>query len=184
MDVNLFESTIRIVGVMLSTYHLAGDEMFLEKAKDIGLRLIPAFKTPSKIPFSDVNIGKGTAHTPRWMSDSTLAEVTSVQLEFRELRRLTHDPQCQEVVNEVMRLIHKLPGKHDGLVTMFINTNSGLFSHKAEFTLGAWADSYYEYLLKQWIQRGKTEPELAPFYSVCKFLDILVGGFQISCLFP
>ena len=37
MDVNLFESTIRIVGVMLSTYHLAGDEMFLEKAvSDMG----------------------------------------------------------------------------------------------------------------------------------------------------
>nr|XP_029501733.1 endoplasmic reticulum mannosyl-oligosaccharide 1,2-alpha-mannosidase-like [Oncorhynchus nerka] len=95
MDVNLFESTILIVGVMLSTYHLTGDEMVLEKAKDIGLRLIPAFKTPSKIPFSDVNIGKCTAHTPRWMSDSTLAEVTSVQLEFRELRRLTDDPQYQ-----------------------------------------------------------------------------------------
>lgn len=56
---------------------------------------MPAFKTPSKIPFSDVNIGKGTAHPPRWTSDSTLAEVTSVQLEFRELSRLTQDPQYQ-----------------------------------------------------------------------------------------
>uniref|UniRef100_A0A8C8GIT2 alpha-1,2-Mannosidase n=1 Tax=Oncorhynchus tshawytscha TaxID=74940 RepID=A0A8C8GIT2_ONCTS len=164
VDVNLFESTIRILGGLLSTYHLTGDEMFLEKAKDIGLRLMPAFKTPSKIPFSDVNIGKGTAHPPRWTSDSTLAEVTSVQLEFRELSRLTHDPQYQEVVNEVMRLVHKLPGKHDGLVPMFINTNSGQFTHKGVFTLGARADSYYEYLLKQWIQGGKTEPDLLEDY--------------------
>lgn len=50
---------------------------------------MPAFNTPSKIPFSDVNIGKGTAHPPRWTSDSTVAEVTSIQLEFRELSRLT-----------------------------------------------------------------------------------------------
>ncbi|XP_029625006.1 endoplasmic reticulum mannosyl-oligosaccharide 1,2-alpha-mannosidase [Salmo trutta] len=164
VDVNLFESTIRILGGLLSTYHLTGDEMFLEKAKDIGLRLMPAFKTPSKIPFSDVNIGKGTAHPPRWTSDSTLAEVTSVQLEFRELSRLTQDPQYQEVVNEVMRLVHKLPGKHDGLVPMFINTNSGQFTHKGVFTLGARADSYYEYLLKQWIQGGKTEPDLLEDY--------------------
>ncbi|KAK6316084.1 hypothetical protein J4Q44_G00136080 [Coregonus suidteri] len=164
VDVNLFESTIRIVGGLLSTYHLTGDEMFLEKAKDIGLRLMPAFKTPSKIPFSDVNIGKHTAHPPRWTSDSTLAEVTSVQLEFRELSRLTQDPQYQEVVNEVMRLVHKLPGKHDGLVPMFINTNSGQFTHKGVFTLGARADSYYEYLLKQWIQGGKTEPDLLEDY--------------------
>lgn len=65
----------------------------------------------------------------------------------------------QDVVNEVMKLVHKLPGKHDGLVPMFINTNSGQFTHKGVFTLGARADSYYEYLLKQWLQGGKTEDE-------------------------
>ncbi|KAM6986479.1 endoplasmic reticulum mannosyl-oligosaccharide 1,2-alpha-mannosidase [Aplochiton taeniatus] len=164
VDVNLFESTIRILGGLLSTYHLSGDTLFLDKAKDIGSRLMPAFKTPSKIPFSDVNIGKGTAHPPRWTSDSTLAEVTSVQLEFRELSRLTQDPQYQEAVNEVMRQVHKLPGKHDGLVPMFINTNSGQFTHKGVYTLGARADSYYEYLLKQWIQGGKTEDDLLQDY--------------------
>ncbi|XP_074473105.1 endoplasmic reticulum mannosyl-oligosaccharide 1,2-alpha-mannosidase [Sebastes fasciatus] len=164
VDVNLFETTIRVLGGLLSTYHLSGDQLFLEKAKDLGARLMPAFKTPSKIPFSDVNIGKGTAHPPRWTSDSTLAEVTSIQLEFRELSRLTQDPQYQEVVNEVMKQVHKLPGKHDGLVPMFINTNSGQFTHKGVFTLGARADSYYEYLLKQWIQGGKMEDDLLEDY--------------------
>ncbi|KAM6975301.1 endoplasmic reticulum mannosyl-oligosaccharide 1,2-alpha-mannosidase isoform 3-T3 [Tautogolabrus adspersus] len=164
VDVNLFETTIRVLGGLLSAYHLSGDQLFFEKAKDLGSRLMPAFKTPSKIPFSDVNIGKGTAHPPRWTTDSTLAEVTSIQLEFRELSRLTQDPQYQDVANEVMRLVHKLPGKHDGLVPMFINTNSGQFSHKGVLTLGARADSYYEYLLKQWIQGGKTEEDLLEDY--------------------
>ncbi|XP_054875317.1 endoplasmic reticulum mannosyl-oligosaccharide 1,2-alpha-mannosidase isoform X2 [Amphiprion ocellaris] len=164
VDVNLFETTIRILGGLLSCYHLSGDQLFLEKAKDLGSRLMPAFKTPSKIPFSDVNIGKGTAHPPRWTSDSTVAEVTSIQLEFRELSRLTQEPQYQEVVNEVMKMVHTLPGKHDGLVPMFINTNSGQFTHKGVFTLGARADSYYEYLLKQWIQGGKTEDDLLEDY--------------------
>ncbi|XP_029372403.1 endoplasmic reticulum mannosyl-oligosaccharide 1,2-alpha-mannosidase isoform X1 [Echeneis naucrates] len=164
VDVNLFETTIRVLGGLLSTYHLTGDQLFLDKAKDLGSRLMPAFKTPSKIPFSDVNIGKGTAHPPRWTSDSTLAEVTSIQLEFRELSRITQEPQYQDVVNEVMKLVHRLPGKHDGLVPMFINTNSGQFTHKGVFTLGARADSYYEYLLKQWIQGGKTEDDLLEDY--------------------
>ncbi|KPP75104.1 endoplasmic reticulum mannosyl-oligosaccharide 1,2-alpha-mannosidase-like [Scleropages formosus] len=164
VDVNLFESTIRIVGGLLSTYHLSGDSLFLEKAKDIGSRLLPAFNTPSKIPFSDVNIGKGTAHPPRWTSDSTVAEVTSIQLEFRELSRLTQDPRYQKAVDEVMKLVHKLDGKHDGLVPMFINTNTGQFTHLGVFTLGARADSYYEYLLKQWIQGGKKETELLEDY--------------------
>ncbi|KAI1900538.1 hypothetical protein AGOR_G00050960 [Albula goreensis] len=164
VDVNLFESTIRILGGLLSTYHLTGDALFLEKAKDIGSRLMPAFSTPSKIPYSDVNIGKGTAHPPRWTSDSTVAEVTSIQLEFRELSRLTKDPRYRDVVEEVMRQVHKLDGKHDGLVPMFINTNSGQFTHLGVYTLGARADSYYEYLLKQWVQGGKKETELLEDY--------------------
>ncbi|XP_055017884.1 mannosidase, alpha, class 1B, member 1b isoform X2 [Boleophthalmus pectinirostris] len=164
VDVNLFESTIRILGGLLSTYHLTGDALFLEKAKDIGSRLMPAFKTPSKIPYSDVNIGKGTAHPPRWTSDSTVAEVTSIQLEFRELSRLTQDPQYEAAVAEVMNKVHKLDGKLDGLVPMFINTNSGQFTHQGTFTLGARADSYYEYLLKQWLQGGKKETQFLEDY--------------------
>ncbi|XP_051734337.1 endoplasmic reticulum mannosyl-oligosaccharide 1,2-alpha-mannosidase [Ctenopharyngodon idella] len=164
VDVNLFESTIRILGGLLSTYHLSGDTLFLDKAKDIGFRLMPAFKTPSKIPYSDVNIGKGTAHPPRWTTDSTVAEVTSIQLEFRELSRLTQDPQYQNAVEEVTRQVHRLEGKRDGLVPMFINTNSGKFTRRGAFTLGARADSYYEYLLKQWLQGGKKETELLEDY--------------------
>uniref|UniRef100_A0A673ZDB8 alpha-1,2-Mannosidase n=1 Tax=Salmo trutta TaxID=8032 RepID=A0A673ZDB8_SALTR len=164
VDVNLFESTIRILGGLLSTYHLTGDTLFLDKAKDLGRRLMPAFNTPSKIPYSDVNIGKGTAHPPRWTSDSTVAEVTSIQLEFRELSRLTQDTRYQAAVDEVMQKVHKLEGKQDGLVPMFINTNSGQFTHLGMFTLGARADSYYEYLLKQWIQGGKKETALLEDY--------------------
>ncbi|XP_062874122.1 mannosidase, alpha, class 1B, member 1b [Trichomycterus rosablanca] len=164
VEVNLFESTIRILGGLLSTYHLTGDELFLEKAKDIGSRLMPAFKTPSKIPYSDVNIGTGTAHPPQWTTDSTVAEVTSIQLEFRELSRLTGDPKYQDAVMEVMKKVHNLDGKHDGLVPMFINTNNGKFTHLGMYTLGARADSYYEYLLKQWIQGGRKETELLEDY--------------------
>ncbi|XP_047447663.1 mannosidase, alpha, class 1B, member 1b [Mugil cephalus] len=164
VDVNLFESTIRILGGLLSTYHLTGDAIFLDKAIDIGSRLMPAFNTPSKIPYSDVNIGKGTAHPPRWTSDSTVAEVTSIQLEFRELSRLTQEPQYQAAVSEVMKRVHDLDGKLDGLVPMFINTNNGQFTHQGIYTLGARADSYYEYLLKQWIQGGKKENQLLEDY--------------------
>uniref|UniRef100_H3BCL8 alpha-1,2-Mannosidase n=1 Tax=Latimeria chalumnae TaxID=7897 RepID=H3BCL8_LATCH len=164
VDVNLFESTIRIVGGLLSTYHLTGDSIFLEKAKDLGNRLMPAFSTPSRVPYSDVNIGRGIAHPPRWTSDSTVAEVTSIQLEFRELTRLTGNEKFQKVVDEVTKHVHTLQGKHEGLVPMFINTNSGHFSHLGVFTLGARADSYYEYLLKQWIQGGKKETDIVEDY--------------------
>ena len=72
---------------------------------------------------------------------------------------LAHRPRRlpQEAAEEVTRRVHGLHGKLDGLVPMFIDTNSGSFTQLGEFTLGAGADSYYEYLLKQWIQGGKKE---------------------------
>ncbi|XP_069915555.1 endoplasmic reticulum mannosyl-oligosaccharide 1,2-alpha-mannosidase isoform X2 [Oryctolagus cuniculus] len=164
VEVNLFESTIRVLGGLLSAYHLSGDGLFLRKAEDFGHRLLPAFRTPSKVPYSDVNIGTGVARPPRWTSDSTVAEVASIQLEFRELSRLTGIKAFREAAEEVSRHIHSLSGKKDGLVPMFINTHSGLFTHLGVFTLGARADSYYEYLLKQWIQGGKKETQLLDDY--------------------
>ncbi|XP_059850460.1 endoplasmic reticulum mannosyl-oligosaccharide 1,2-alpha-mannosidase-like isoform X1 [Hypanus sabinus] len=164
VDVNLFETTIRILGGLLSVYNLTGDQVFLDKASELGDRLMPAFNTPSNVPYSDVNIGRGTAHPPRWTSDSTVAEVTSIQLEFRELSRLTKKEKYRTAVDDVMKHIHRLGGKKDGLVPMFINTNTGQFTHLGVYTLGARADSYYEYLLKQWIQGGRKEADLLEDY--------------------
>ena len=48
-DVNLFETTIRVLGGLLSTYHLSSDNVFLEKAKDLGTRLMGSFTSPSGI---------------------------------------------------------------------------------------------------------------------------------------
>lgn len=55
-DVNLFETTIRVLGGLLSIYHLAGDEVYLAKAVELGNRLMPCFESPSSIPYSDVNL--------------------------------------------------------------------------------------------------------------------------------
>lgn len=54
--VNLFETTIRILGGLLSAFHLTGEQVFLNKSIDIGSRLMGALNSPSSIPFSDVNL--------------------------------------------------------------------------------------------------------------------------------
>ena len=46
-DVNLFETTIRVLGGLLSAFHLSGDNVFLERAKDLGQRLMGAFSSSS-----------------------------------------------------------------------------------------------------------------------------------------
>ncbi|KAI5647021.1 glycosyl hydrolase family 47 domain-containing protein [Phthorimaea operculella] len=153
-DVNFFEVTIRVLGALLTNYHFTQDEMFLNKARDLGERLMAAFSSPSGVPYSDVNLAAGTAHAPEWSHYSTTSEVTTVQLEFRELTRVTGNPVFANAAVAVSEKIHGLPKKH-GLVPIFINPNSGSFV-PATITLGARGDSYYEYLLKQWLQTGKT----------------------------
>lgn len=58
-------------------------------------------------------------------------------------------------MDKVSRLVHKLE-KKDGLVPIFINPFTGQFRSYATVTLGARGDSYYEYLVKQWLQTGKS----------------------------
>lgn len=155
-EVNLFETTIRVLGGLLSAYHLSADEMFLDKAKDLGDRLMPAFKTPSGIPFSDTNLLTLKSHAPRWSPDSSTSEVTTIQLEFRDLARCTGESRFEEAIQSVNEKVHALP-KKDGLVPIFINANTGTFRVGATISLGARGDSYYEYLLKQYLQTGKKE---------------------------
>lgn len=162
-DVNLFETTIRVLGGLLSTYHLSADHLFLEKATELGSRLLPSFKTASGVPYSDVNLNTRKGHPPKWNADSTTSEVTTIQLEFRDLSRATGNPSFEDLAFKVSKFIHKLP-KTQGLVPIFINPNTGQF-RKSTITLGARGDSYYEYLLKQWIQTGRTIDFLRDDYN-------------------
>lgn len=56
--VNLFETTIRALGGLLSAYHLTGEKIFITKAEDLGQRLLGGMDSPSPIPYSDVNLQK------------------------------------------------------------------------------------------------------------------------------
>ncbi|XP_063966168.1 endoplasmic reticulum mannosyl-oligosaccharide 1,2-alpha-mannosidase-like isoform X1 [Lytechinus pictus] len=163
-DVNLFETTIRVLGSFLSTYHLTGDDMFLQKAVGLGDSLLRCFQSKSAVPFSDVNLHTGNAHAPRWGPDSSVSEVSTIQLEFRDLSFTTGDPKYKQAVDKVMMHLHNLP-KKEGLVPIFINANSGQFRPNSILTLGARADSYYEYLLKQWLQTSKSEKIFLDEYS-------------------
>ena len=62
---------------------------------DVGDRLISCFNTPSGIPYSDVNLYTRRGHVPKWSPDSSTAEVTTLQLEFRDLSRCTNDPKYE-----------------------------------------------------------------------------------------
>ncbi|XP_065646792.1 endoplasmic reticulum mannosyl-oligosaccharide 1,2-alpha-mannosidase [Hydra vulgaris] len=163
VSVNLFETTIRVLGGLLSIFHLTKDKMYLEKAADLGDRLMGAFTSLSKIPYSDVTLGTKRGRPPAWGSDSSLSEVSTIQLEFNDLSYSLQNPSFRSAAYNVMLQIFSLHRPH-GLCPIFINADSGEFTPASTITLGARGDSYYEYLLKQWIQTGKTDDKMKSEY--------------------
>lgn len=59
MDLSVFETNIRFVGGMLSCYAFTGDTLFRDKAQYVADKLLPAFQTPTGIPYALVNVRSG-----------------------------------------------------------------------------------------------------------------------------
>ena len=52
------QTTIRVLGGLLSAFHVTKDTIYLERAKDLADRMMPAFETPTGLPLSMVNLAK------------------------------------------------------------------------------------------------------------------------------
>ncbi|CAK5270184.1 unnamed protein product [Mycena citricolor] len=162
---NTFETTIRVLGGLLSAYHLSGeDPMYLEKAIELADRMMPAFNTPSGLPLSNINLALRQGINDReWPEFVSSAEVATLQLEFRYLSLLTGNTEYWQKVESVMRVLKENLMPH-GLASIFVNWRSGEWVLSA-MRLGSRADSYYEYLLKQYIQTNAKEAVYRDMYT-------------------
>ncbi|KAI9487146.1 MAG: glycoside hydrolase, partial [Benjaminiella poitrasii] len=84
--VQLFETVIRYVGGLLSAYDLSHEKVFVKKAVELVDRLLPAFDTPTGIPYQYMNFSTGEAiKSPI----ACLAEIGTIQIEFTRLSEIT-----------------------------------------------------------------------------------------------
>ncbi|CAH7669632.1 glycoside hydrolase [Phakopsora pachyrhizi] len=155
--VNAFETTIRVLGGLLSAYHLSGnDTLYLDKAIDLGDRLLPIFNTKTGIPYSFINLKTGEARPDGDNHGySSLAEATSLQLEFKYLAELSQNPVYWDVAERAMMSILNQPSRN-GLLPILVSPQDASFYY--HIRLGSRGDSYYEYLIKQYLQTGRSEP--------------------------
>jgi mannosidase alpha-like ER degradation enhancer 2 len=144
VSVQLFEVTIRLLGGLLSAYQMDGDPGFLRLAGDLGNRLLPAFDSPTGMPFRYVNLKTGETRDPV----SNPAEIGTLMLEFGTLSKLTGNPVFYDKAKRaVMELYRRRSGI--GLVGSTIDVRSGEWQDSLSH-VGGGIDSYYEYLLKAW----------------------------------
>jgi len=79
----------RFLGGLLSAYQISGDERLLELARDMGDRLLPAFASPTGLPYASVNLKTGRPSRPR----TTPGNVGVLALELGLLARLAGEPE-------------------------------------------------------------------------------------------
>eukprot|EP00040_Diaphanoeca_grandis_P044258 m.11812 g.11812 ORF g.11812 m.11812 type:complete len:814 (-) comp8994_c0_seq1:39-2480(-) len=168
-NVSVFETNIRILGGLISahifalerlTHHTpAGEEPFqyngelLEMAIDTGERLLPAFKTPTGIPYGTVNLRHGIP--PGESTVTSLAGAGTYLIEFGMLTRLTNDHRYENAARGAMRALWARRSAI-GLVGNHIEIRTGKWVYY-DSGIGPNQDSFYEYLLKAHILFGDPE---------------------------
>lgn len=163
---SLFEINIRALGGLLSAYSLSNRTMFLDTARRLGDVLLPAFRTASGIPKSTVDVGTGDSQWHSWVQKAVLAEVTTVQVEFRYLSHVTGDNKYAQASDKAMDAVLKA-GRGKGLVPIYLSREGEALQFLgSKISFGAMGDSYYEYLLKQWLQSGRKEDRLKDTWKV------------------
>ncbi len=61
----------------------------------MGDRLLVNFNTPTGLPLAEINIKRKVPSGYRWTSDSALSEVGTVQIEMRDLSRVSGDKKYE-----------------------------------------------------------------------------------------
>jgi mannosyl-oligosaccharide alpha-1,2-mannosidase len=163
--VNLFETTIRHLGGLLSAYELSHKEALLQKAHELGNMLYAAFDTPNRLPgfwlnFEEAKTGKQRAgvHDPS-------ASPASLTLEMTRLSQLTGDPKFYDAADRVTQFLAKV--QNDTLIPGMWPVSLDFQNEVArynKFSLGALADSLYEYLPKMHALMGGIDPTYEILY--------------------
>ncbi|KAF0687613.1 Aste57867_20596 [Aphanomyces stellatus] len=158
-SVSLFETTIRVLGGYLAAYSLSGRPGLLALADDLGARLSRPFNQ-SPFPRFQVDLETGAS-----FGASSLAEFTTIQLEFKYLARVTGKTTYADAVESIMdKVVQNVQSSYpDGLVPVSADNEAGSFK-PGRISLGACGDSYYEYLLKQWLLSGKRDTKYRDIY--------------------
>ncbi|KAF2863834.1 glycoside hydrolase family 47 protein [Piedraia hortae CBS 480.64] len=159
--VSLFETTIRYLGGLVSSYDLLTGpaqglgnnqtQALLTQAQNLANNLSYAFNTPSGIPYNNLILSK------RGNDGSTtngLATIGTLILEWTRLSDLTGNKTYAELVSKAEEyLLDPQPAYNSpwpGLVGSEIDISTGQFRDAS----GGWnggTDSFYEYLIKMYV---------------------------------
>ncbi|TWU73542.1 hypothetical protein ED733_003762 [Metarhizium rileyi] len=162
---DMFETTIRHLGGLLSAYDLSGDKTLLNKAVELGEMLYHGFDTPNRLPgfwfnYKEAKTGALVAGT-----NDPSASPASLCVEFTRLSQITGDPKYYDATDRVTRFLERTQNDTllPGMWPISLDFRNEV-ARGAAFSLGALADSLYEYLPKMHALLGGTDPVYEKMY--------------------
>ncbi|KAJ8109593.1 hypothetical protein OPT61_g7347 [Boeremia exigua] len=168
--ISVFETTIRYLGGMLSTYDLSQEPGLLEKAIQLGEMLYRAFDTENHTPLGWLDIEKAKdpeGRSPKAETSICFACLGSLTMEFTRLAQITQQSKYYDVVARITRLLDRTQDttRIPGLWPTMINARKEEFNQSRFFSAGALADSTYEYFPKMHALLGGLEPVYQKLYT-------------------
>ena len=162
--VSVFESTIRVLGGLLSAHLLILDPELgfrlpnydgglLRLAVNLANRLMPAFNTRTNIPIGTVHLLSGVPHGET--TEACTAAAGSLSLEFGILSVLTKNDTYGTAARQALKALHD-HRSHLDLLGRHIDVESGRWTESVA-GIGSNVDSVYEYYLKHYILFGDDE---------------------------
>ncbi|MBW0486888.1 hypothetical protein O181_026603 [Austropuccinia psidii MF-1] len=159
--IQVFETTIRVLGGLLSGHLFAKDDKnlwgfriegyqdeLLLLARDLADRLLPAFQaSKTGIPYARINLRHGIA--PGEGTETCTAGAGSLLLEFATLSRLSGNPVYEDVAKKAFFALWDRRSSIN-LFGNTINLQTGQWAYGIS-SIGAGIDSYYEYILKSYV---------------------------------
>lgn len=165
--VKVLKTNVRTLGGLVSMYQLSGDERILERAVDLGDRLLPAFRSPTGLPFDRVNLGSGIAEG----SQVNVSGAGTYLLEMGMLSYFSGNPGYYAAAKRSSRAIFERRSDI-GLVGEVIDVETGEWINPASH-IGPEVASYYEYLYKGWLLFGDHELKAMWDASIGAVMDYL-----------
>lgn len=158
-EVSVFETSIRLVGGLLSAHHASSDRAALAKAKDLADRLLPAFASPTGMPYRKINLRTGKPSEPI----TSPADIATYLPEWGTLSRLTGDMRYHDAARKAVVALFERRSRLD-LVATQIDIRNGEWRDRRA-TIGSYCDSFFEYLWDSWQLLG--DADCKHMYDVC-----------------
>ncbi len=118
-----------------------------------------------------------------WASggSSILSEFGTLHMEFAYMSEITGDSKYVEKVEKIREVVVSSP-RPKNLYPNYLNPKTGKWGQQ-HTSVGALGDSFYEYLLKEWLRSGKRDRQVRTkeYFTTKSLKEFLEQCFSTIC---